>query len=57
MAVVINEMEVVSEPPPAASSGGGKGEEKAPASGVQQAHALSRGLERRRERLERVRAH
>ena len=57
MAVVINEMEVVSAPPPAASSGGGKGEEKAPTSGVQQAHELGRGLERRRERMERVRAH
>jgi hypothetical protein len=57
MAVVINEMEVVSEPPPASSPGGGKGEEKAPASDVQRAHELGRGLERRRERLERVRAH
>ncbi|AFE04876.1 hypothetical protein COCOR_02860 [Corallococcus coralloides DSM 2259] len=57
MAVVINEMEVVSEPPPATPPGGGKGEEKAPASGVQRAHELGRGLERHRERMERVRAH
>ncbi len=57
MAVVINEMEVVSEPPPAPSRGGGQGEEKSSASGVQQAHELQRGLERRRMRVERVRAH
>lgn len=58
MAVVINEMEVVSEPAPAAAPGGGaKGEEKSSASNVQRAQELERGLERHRQRMTRVRAH
>lgn len=57
MAVVINEMEVVSEPPPATSAGGGKGGQSPSASGVQRAQELERELDRRRARLERVRAH
>jgi hypothetical protein len=57
MAVVINEMEVVSEPPPSASSGGAKGGESSTGSEVQKNHDLERGLKRHRERMERVRAH
>jgi hypothetical protein len=58
MAVVINEMEVVSEPPPSAPSGGAKGGgESSTGSEVQKNHDLERGLKRHRERMERVRAH
>ncbi|MBZ4417846.1 hypothetical protein [Myxococcus sp. RHSTA-1-4] len=57
MAVVINEMEVVSEPPPAAAPAGAKGEEQPSASGVQRAQDLERSLGRHRQRMERVRAH
>lgn len=58
MAVVINEMEVVSEPPPAKSGGGGAQGAEGPAqSGVEKAQEMKRGLARHRERMERVRAH
>ncbi|MCP3137363.1 hypothetical protein [Pyxidicoccus xibeiensis] len=58
MAVVINELEVVSEPPSGtASSGGATGEAGPSASGVQRAHDLELELERRRVRRERARAH
>jgi hypothetical protein len=58
MAVVINELEVVSEPPPATASGrGSAGEQKPATSGVQRAHEVEREQERLRVRRERVRAH
>ncbi|TQF14742.1 hypothetical protein FJV41_17255 [Myxococcus llanfairpwllgwyngyllgogerychwyrndrobwllllantysiliogogogochensis] len=59
MAVVINEMEVVSAPPVAStpSGGGAGGSAEGGASAVQKAHEQERAQVLHRERHARVRAH
>ncbi|MCP3169248.1 hypothetical protein [Myxococcus qinghaiensis] len=59
MAVVINEMEVVSAPPtaPTSSGGGSGGSAEGAASSVQKTHEHERAQVLHRERHARVRAH